>query len=149
MNVSRYTEAVVKDLNTYFSDLQVYTDDKIEDIVAPCVILISAAEIGPGNTQDTAFVDFVLKLYWPGDHGADVALELYSWAYRRLPHLRAPSAVSVSREEYDKTVGCNVFNVVWTVHLPNDYEFHPLIVDDVPIRSISISINGRMPFVVD
>ena len=143
MLVSEYLTAAQTSLQTGFSAVPVVRviNDEVSELVAPLLVL-RAAEFGPAQGQDQMLVTFELDLYWAGDQAAEMAAQVYAWAYRKMSHFRL-GPVAATAVGYSPEQGATRYTFSWDIVLPNDYRFDPITIDGVPIRELSLDLNGR------
>ena len=148
--ISEYLAAAQASLQREFPGLPaIIAGAQLRDIPCPGIVL-RVAEVGPSAYQDTMTVGLEMTLLWKGEHGADVAAQLYGWAYRPYEPTDAEGAltylhgretpVQVITGEYDPARGTIDYTLAWDILLPVDYSRAPLTVDGVVIREVRIEV---------
>ena len=142
--IEQYLSEVLRDLRAYFPGS--LPDEHIVHMAgsiltldaAPPYITLRLAAVGP-QSQELALCTIQATLYWRGDGGAVVAMELISWAHRRMEtHLGRNVRMEPG---YMTEVGIYIWPVEWDIWCPYDYELRPLEQDGFRVRTVTVELH--------
>ena len=146
--IEEYLAAVLADLRAYFPGQSPFPDTHIVHMAgyvrtltdSPPYIFLRLADVA-SESQSLARCTIEASLHWQGPDGAGTALELISWAHRRMgTHLGQD--VRMEPGYMSQASGLYVWPVMWDILCPYDYELRPVTDERYRVRKISVELRS-------
>ena len=150
ITIPSYLETLKNSIEECFNGLTVIPGKpRVENLIAPCVIIRPALIRESTEFAGTLAVDFSAYSYLDGE-AHQLAQQLATfynrwWKTGRGLHIsNHPDPIPTQVENYDPSTGCITYITQWTAILPMDYSFCPPEKKTL-LKEVVVSLNDWEP----